>query len=207
MESKLRIRTKKELENRKECFLEISKILDDLNIFYFIQGGTLLGARREKKFIEWDWDVEISLLYEDLNLNFDKIINKLIVKGFSITYCNKDKQNIKIDCIKDYSEEVSGYTLLGWPYYPAEKKYKRRELNIPQKFLKKYEKITFYNKEFNAPYPIDEYLTYQYGNWKKRLRSSDKKKYMTKNFYKRNNFILEILVVILKKVYGLILKK
>lgn len=207
MDSLLRIRTNKELENRKDCFLEISKILDDLNIFYFIQGGTLLGARREKKFIEWDWDVEISLLYEDLNLNFDKIINELIVRGFNITSCNKNKHNIKIDCIKDYSEEVSSYTLLGWSYHPTENKYKRGQMNIPEKFLKKYEKIIFYNKEFNTPYPIDEYLTYQYGNWKKRLRSSDKKKYMTKNYFKRNNFFLEMLVVLFKKIYGLISKK
>ena len=207
MDSKLRIRSSEELENRKNCFLEISNVLDKLNIFYFIQGGILLGARREKKFIEWDWDVEISLFYDDMNLNFDRIISELINKGFNITSLNKNKHNIKIDCIKDYSEEVSSYTLLGWAHYPLEKKYKRGKINIPEKFLKNFEKIIFYQKEFNAPFPIDEYLTYQYGNWKKRLRSSDKNEYMTKNFYQRNSFIFEKLVTILKSFYRLIFKK
>ena len=64
MNKKIRIRDKKELEDRKNSFLEICNILDELNVRFFIQGGTLLGAKRDKRFIEWDWDVEISLFNE-----------------------------------------------------------------------------------------------------------------------------------------------
>ena len=42
-------------------------------MFYFIHGGTL-GARRDKKFIEWDWDVEISFYNNDFQNIFDDLI-------------------------------------------------------------------------------------------------------------------------------------
>ena len=49
--SKVRIRTKLELEKRKKNFLKIVDILNKRKIVFFLQGGVLLGARREKNFI------------------------------------------------------------------------------------------------------------------------------------------------------------
>ena len=45
--SKVRIRSKEELKSREEGFLEIVDILQKNNIYFFIQAGTVLGARRE----------------------------------------------------------------------------------------------------------------------------------------------------------------
>ena len=61
MSDKIRIRNNEELIDRKKGFIEIIEILNNLKIFFFIQGGVLLGAVRNKDFIRWDWDVEISL--------------------------------------------------------------------------------------------------------------------------------------------------
>ena len=65
MNNKIRIRTAEELDDRKKCFLEICEFLDELHLTYFLIGGVLLGAKRDNKFIEWDWDVEINLFIED----------------------------------------------------------------------------------------------------------------------------------------------
>ena len=54
--------------------------------------------------------------------------------------------------------------------------------------MKKMTKINFFEKKFNCPNPVDEYLEFQYGNWKKPIRSSDKRKYLTKNFYSVKNY-------------------
>ena len=70
MNNKIRIRSEDELNDRKKCFLEICDTLEELNITYFLVGGVLLGAKRDKRFIEWDWDVEINLFTQDLNDNF-----------------------------------------------------------------------------------------------------------------------------------------
>ena len=65
MSNKLKIRSDDEMQSRRRCFIEICEILEKIDIFYFIQGGVLLGAYRENDFIKWDWDVEISLFAEE----------------------------------------------------------------------------------------------------------------------------------------------
>ena len=185
-DNKIRIRTKAELESRKKNFLKICKILDDLKIFYFIQGGTLLGAKREKQFIKWDWDVEISLFHDDFKKNFNKIKKKLIKNNFSILKYNSNL-NLKIDCYKEFNSETTTFTLLGWSYNKVKKIYHRGNINIPKRFLNKYDEIYFYKKKFFAPYTITKYLSYQYGNWRLKKRSSVKREYMTEKFYKEED--------------------
>lgn len=198
LDSKIRLRTREELESRRKCFLEICKILDELNIFYFIQGGTLLAARREKKFIEWDWDVEISLYKDDFIKNFDQILNKLSINNFSISKCDKYSTQ-KIDCYKEFDKETSTFTILSWAYNQNKKEYYRSKINIPEKFLKNPEKISFYDKKFYTPNPIDDYLSYQYGDWRTRKRTANKEKYMTKEFYNRINFFKKLLRYLFSK--------
>jgi hypothetical protein len=147
LNDKIRICSKEELESRKKRFLEICKILDNLNIFYFIQGGTLLGARREKRFIEWDWDVEISLYDHGFIRNFDDIIKSLSLNNFSIINCDKF-ENQKIDCYKEFSPETTTFTLLSWSYRKKNKNYFCSKINIPEYFFNKYDEIFFYEKKF-----------------------------------------------------------
>jgi lipopolysaccharide cholinephosphotransferase len=196
--NKIRIRSKEELESRKKGFLEICKILDNLNIFYFIQGGALLGARREKKFIEWDWDVEISLYDYDFIKNFDDIIKNLSLDNFSIIKLEK-YNNQKIDCYKEFSPEATTFTLLSWSYSKKNKNYYRSKFKIPEYFLNKYDEIFFYGKKFYTPSPMDDYLSYQYGNWKIRKRTANKQEYLTGLYFKKENLIIRIIKNIFNK--------
>ena len=43
-------------------------------------------------------------------------------------------------------------------------------------------KIKFFNKYHYAPYPPEDYLKHQYGNWRKPIKTSDKSVYLTRNF-------------------------
>lgn len=197
---KIRIRTQKELDDRKNNFLEICNILDEIKITYFIQGGTLLGAKRDKKFIEWDWDVEISMFSNDLHANFDTILKELIKKNFKVYACVNDKNFGKIDIYKNYDLNVTGYTIFGWSHDEKKKSYIRRNMGFPDKFLKEFEKIEFYGKIFNAPKPIDQYLEFQYGNWKVRKKTDVKEEYMTSEYFKRDNFIIKFIKLLVKKI-------
>ena len=123
MNNKIRIRTTEELEDRKERFLEICKILDEMDITYFLIGGVLLGAKRDKKFIEWDWDVELNLFINDLNINFSEILQKLLKNNFQIWGCRKNDFDSKIDCYKNYGTDVTHYTLNGWNHDKKKKKF------------------------------------------------------------------------------------
>lgn len=81
-----RLKNETELETRKRVFLEIpnaygrirdiqlaenyilqrvKKYADELNIVFFLMGGTALGAVRHNGFIPWDDDIDIGILQED----------------------------------------------------------------------------------------------------------------------------------------------
>ena len=91
MNPKTRDRTHDELLVRKKEFLKICKILDELEIFFFLNTGILLGAIRDNDLIKWDWDLEISVFSNELLPNIDSIVNKLKENGFKIKNINKKK--------------------------------------------------------------------------------------------------------------------
>ena len=200
MNNKLRLRTKVELEDRKKGFLEIVKILKSNNIFFFLQGGVLLGAVRNNNFIQWDWDVEISLFSDEFFEKRELIKNALLENGFKIIRENFERERIKIDVYKYQNHTTTGFTLFGWTLNKEKKKIFRDEINIPTKFIDNMEKITFFDEEFYCPGPVNDYLTYQYGDWRKELRSDIKSQYMSNKFYKKKSFKEKILNRI-KKVF------
>ena len=52
-----------------------------------------------------------------------------------------------------------------------------------------------------APSPIDEYLSYQFGDdWKIRKRTDNKTSYMTSKFFKRQNFFYKFAVFLINKL-------
>tara|TARA_B100000989_G_scaffold296150_1_gene278757 strand:- start:670 stop:1104 length:435 start_codon:yes stop_codon:yes gene_type:complete len=135
--SKVRIRSKEELKSREEGFLEIVDILQKNNIFFFIQAGTVLGARRENYFIKWDWDVEIGIFEKDFIKNYDFIRSELVKKNFKIFHEIKSRKNGKIDLIKDFDERSTVFEILSWSYSFFRKKYYRWQINIPSRFFEK----------------------------------------------------------------------
>ena len=136
-DSKITFRSNDELKSREKCFLEIMKMLKENNInFFSTRWGSI--AYREKSFIKWDWDVEISLFKEDFSKNFELIKTKLKELNFKICKDINLKKNVKIDCYKEFPYEITGYTLVGWNYDLNKKKYFRKEINIPDKFLKNF---------------------------------------------------------------------
>lgn len=40
----------------------VAKIFDDCNIDYWLEGGTLLGIRRENRLLPWDNDIDVSMM-------------------------------------------------------------------------------------------------------------------------------------------------
>ena len=188
MNNKLRLRTKVELEDRKKGFLEIVNILKSNNIFFFLQGGVLLGAVRNNSFIQWDWDVEISLFSDEFFEKRELIKNALLENGFKIIRENFERERIKIDVYKYQNHTTTCFTLFGWTLNKEKNKIFRDEINIPTKFIDNMEKITFFDEEFNCPGPVNDYLTYQYGDWRKELRSDIKSQYLSNKFYKKKSF-------------------
>jgi phosphorylcholine metabolism protein LicD len=61
----------------KAILLAVTSILEENNIIYAIDGGTLLGAMRCKDIISWDDDGDLLMLYSDYKVKLPKVLDKL----------------------------------------------------------------------------------------------------------------------------------
>ncbi len=181
-DNKVRLRTNEELEIRKKEFLKICNLLDKLEINYFLAAGTLLGAIRHKGFIPWDWDVELSVHADEVQIKMDLLIAEIKNSGFTIEKYYKELSRLKIDFIGKLPKETTGYTIQGWNHNKEDKIFWRNKFKIPEHLLSKMTKIKLFDKYHLVPDPPENYLTHQYGDWKKPLRTSDKNIYLTRKF-------------------------
>jgi hypothetical protein len=181
-DSKVRVRTKNELEVRKDEFLRICFLLDKLEIKYFLQTGILLGAIRHNGFIPWDWDVELSVFSDEVVKKMDNLIREIEKSGFKIRKYNKELSKLKIDFIGSLPLDTTAYTIQGWSHDKKRKIFWRNKFKVPDYLFNKMKKIELFEKYHFAPDPPEKYLTHQYGNWKKPLQTSDKSIYLTKEF-------------------------
>lgn len=190
--NKVRIRSHDELEIRKHEFLKICEILDNLKIKYFLLGGVLLGAIRNNDFIPWDWDVEICVHSDDAIKKVDKLLYHIDNSKFFLIKYSKKVSTFKIDFFGKLPKTVTKYTIMGWCHDKNNKIFFRKtpthSLKIPDHYMINMKKIRLFNKSFFAPFPVKDYLSHQYGDWKTPTQTSDKRKYLSKKYYKINVF-------------------
>jgi len=60
---------------------KITEFLEENNITYRLEIGTMLGVIREKKLLPWDNDIDISIKEEEVN-KLAPLLYKLWLKGF-----------------------------------------------------------------------------------------------------------------------------
>ena len=181
-DKKVRIRTKNELAIRKSEFLKICQILDKLNIRYFLNTGILLGAIRDGDFIPWDWDVELSVFSLEVFEKMSPLIYEIKTAGFEILRDDRELSKLKIDFKGILPTETTKYCINGWCFDDQKKIYWRKKLKVPYNLWSEMKPIELFGKSHLAPYPPENFLEYQYGNWKKPIVSSDKNIYLTKTY-------------------------
>jgi lipopolysaccharide cholinephosphotransferase len=129
-------------------------VLDKNDIVFQLGFGTVLGAIREKDFIEHDQDIDIIVL----NLQgFIDLLFEFRVKGFEVVrYSEKNlislmRNNEYIDVyfFRDHSRSImSCYDCI----------------LVPKEFIKNVAPIEFLGKDYLVPKDFERYLVYQYGN-------------------------------------------
>ncbi len=192
-ENQLRIRSRDERIKHAHGLKEAKKILDDLNIPFYLGGGTLLGAYRENDFVPWDWDVEVDFRYEDVKRKLEAIKSEFLKTGFELEGARTKKKNWKLK-FKKYG---TSYELIAW--YKKGKLRLRRHKKMKNKFFKESTHITFYEEVFPCLGPIEEFLTHRYGDWQTRKRTAVKEEYRSPDFYWQKRRYFKKLKNIFKK--------
>ena len=171
-----RDRTGKELELIVKNFLILIDALDEINLDYFVDSGTLLGMYRDNNLIKWDWDIELSVTENEFNKNESAILK--VIKKINFDICKIDKINKKIDMTKDLDKSINKFSIKVWKFNEKKNIYFRNNFEIPGKFFNQISSLKCFERNFKTPNNIEEYLTYMYGDWKTPKRTSEKSEYL-----------------------------
>jgi phosphorylcholine metabolism protein LicD len=156
----------------------IAKIFHSCNIEYWIEGGTLLGIRRENRLLPWDNDIDFSVKSTQIE-KLEGFIDVLKKAGYRVKTRRFGTSNTyfkagTLRMIKIREKRFFGL-LKGkicadiFIKYPIEDKHYWEIANktkfVPSTFYENFKTIAFNGFEYNIPKLTDEYLSYRYGNW------------------------------------------
>lgn len=147
---------------------KISKIFNEDNVPFFLSSGTCLGYFRENKFIDYDYDIDIGVFYEDYN---SIIITSLIENGFDL-YRYKGKLETGCEFSFYYPNTILGkkakldlfihYKDGDYVYWKAYNKRKKNMITykVPKFDLKE---VEFLGINVLVPNPTINYIENHYG--------------------------------------------
>lgn len=143
-----------------------------------LSDGALLGAVREGDLIPWDWDSELSLLYDEVKDRGPDIVEDLRGAGFTVRKAVFRRRDWKINASRHPGYKV---TLRAW--YLHGDCYRRERFSLPRRFLEERCEIELRGERYQAPADLDGYLTHVYGDWRTPVRSSEISDYVSDSFY------------------------
>lgn len=181
-------------ETARENLISFKKILDDLNIPFFIDGGTLLGAYRDGDFClgdENDIDLASFSAYQD---KIPEIIKAAESQGFTLLrYWQGDARTpmraqeiamyreemlipelgkikfMKID-LYFYEEAKNGVDAWTCVYNGEDKCIPRV---VPLENIKNLKDIDFLGIPLKMPDMVEQYLAHTYGDWERPVHRRD----------------------------------
>ena len=137
---------------------------------YWIDWGTLLGAHREGKIIDWDYDIDIGLLVTEEDVLWNKWVQAnllhMLQEHFFIQYFNP---HVSVSVIPHEFDDfhlnqidITFYTNRGTKYIDG-----CRNKIFRAFFVDELETTTLYNQKFPSPRHIEEFLDIRYGlDWR-----------------------------------------
>lgn len=160
--------------------LEVKEVLDRLGIMFWLDGGTLLGAIRDKDFCADDEnDIDLSVWATDKHL-IPELIEGVTGQGFHLYHhwtgdprapgmaqeLAFTRDGLKIDVFfQEVKDDVAWHLIyvreVGTPVV------------VPKRLLAEFAPIEFRGVTFQAPADYDGYLTYRYGDWRTPIHRSE----------------------------------
>ena len=141
---------------------DIKSILDELDITWWLDCGTCLGAYRDKDFCEGDEDdIDLGTWFLP---NRVEIIKKAKKLGFEVYHewereIALKRNGNKIDLFYYDIKDDNAYTC----FYSGEQVAKY--VVVPKHFFERLAYLEFYGEMYPVPLEIETYLDKRYGNW------------------------------------------
>ena len=173
--------TKQALFN--ECLTDMREILISINLPFFLTFGTLLGQHREGKFIEYDSDIDIGILFSNFRVSsiFEKIEASGKYDGFcfkgklkeslELTYRHKNGTNIDLFLYYPVNDGADNYFYAAtfWGICDSKKEgYCKWGCHING-----FKTVEFMGNTYNVPSNTEEVLEEIYGkNWRTPIKLS-----------------------------------
>ncbi len=171
------------LEGKNEIIAErmlikVAKILKKCNIEYWLEGGTLLGIRRENRLLPWDNDIDFSIKSTEIK-KLKKFIFFLRFSGYrvSLRYFSEGNPHFKTDQLRIIKIRESKYFRIKRGLVCAEIfiKYQidnthfwevaNKSKSVPSRFYEAFKTLEYKGHFLSVPVLTDEYLTYRYNDW------------------------------------------
>ena len=161
----------KNKEIAESLLLDVAKSLNILSVNYWLEGGTLLGIKRESRLLPWDNDLDLSINSSEVSKIDDLIINlksknlRVRVRKFDSTseffnrgdiriikirnkrFFNLLKGSVCLEIFVKYPKKENTYWMIG-----------NTTKNVPSKYYANQQTIKFKDYLFSIPMLTEEYL-------------------------------------------------
>ena len=169
-EAKVKLLERSDVNKLLKLMDEVVAILDENKITYWLDGGTLLGACQNGKFIPWDDDIDLAIP----DCDFDKVLKltenkkyayKIIKSGNRAKFKHIDNSIVKItDRNNGFFIDLVLNAKQDGNYYSNYKPYEHAF--IKDKDLFPLKKIEFEGKMYNVPNNPIPFLNQAYPFWR-----------------------------------------
>lgn len=181
------------LKKASDMLYNVASLLDENNITYHLEGGTLLGIVRDNSLLPWDHDIDISIPASEVDKFLalkDKLSKtyKLKLRYFEEDSCIFKKDDLRIIKVKYYfSSFLKGILPMFFRKYDIVLdifvKYSDetdtyweaagKNMKVSSKYYESFESVEFNGYKYKVPNFYKEYLTQKYGDWSKVVKEWD----------------------------------
>ena len=168
------------LKYGERALQKVDEVFTELNIQYWLEYGTLLGAIRNNSFLKHDDDIDIGVFLHDYTPKIDEIFKKygfkktrefLIDNGAYGREQSFEIYGVNVDIFyftKKSSNKAYCHIFLPLPGKSRIKTIQEKGGLIPREELSTIEDIIyidFLNKKYPAPFPTKKHLQDEYGEY------------------------------------------
>jgi len=142
----------------KENLLLLKSVLDKNDVKFWLMFGTCLGAVRERDFIAWDYDIDLSMFLSDLE-KFFAVYPELKKLGFEIIRA----LNFSFFTLLRKRENLDFYVM----YRNSKGDWRGPTFQLRKDYFSNLDEISFLGEKFLIPNNVSDFLSECYGhNWR-----------------------------------------